>query len=60
MNGNYTVSFTGANLTITPAPLTITATDTTKVYGSPVPTLTASYSGFVNNDDPPAWSHPRA
>ena len=30
--------------------LTITASSTSKVYGAPVPTLTAAYSGFVNGD----------
>jgi hypothetical protein len=30
--------------------LTITADNQTKVYGDPLPTLTASYSGFVNGD----------
>ena len=37
-------------LTVTPAPLTITADNQTKVYGAALPTLTASYSGFVNGD----------
>src|SRR6185437_3126632 len=41
----------GANdLVVTPAPLTITADDQTKVYGAALPTLPASYSGFVNGD----------
>ena len=31
-------------------PLTITADNQTKVYGAALPTLTASYSGFVNGD----------
>jgi filamentous hemagglutinin family protein len=39
-----------AALTITPASLTITANDQTKVYGAAVPTLTDSYSGLVNGD----------
>ena len=30
--------------------LTITADNQTKVYGATLPTLTASYSGFVNGD----------
>jgi hypothetical protein len=38
-------------LTVTTAPLTITAVDKSKVYGAALPTLTASYSGFVNSDD---------
>jgi hypothetical protein len=37
-------------LTVTPASLTITADSKTKVYGAALPTLTASYSGFVNGD----------
>ena len=30
--------------------MTITANNQTKVYGAALPTLTASYSGFVNGD----------
>ena len=37
-------------LTITPVALTITANNQTKVYGAALPTLTASYAGFVNGD----------
>src|SRR5262249_6259056 len=48
--GDYTITFTGANLSVTPAPLTITAGNASKVYGAPVPPLTVSYSGFVNGD----------
>ena len=39
-------------LNITQAPLTITADNQSKVYGAELPTLTASYSGFVNGDTP--------
>ncbi|NCD67744.1 MBG domain-containing protein, partial [Mucilaginibacter agri] len=39
-------------LTVTPASLTITADNQTKVYGAAVPALTASYAGFVNGDTP--------
>ena len=35
---------------VTPATLTITAENQTKIYGAAVPLLTASYSGFVNGD----------
>ena len=38
------------SFTVTTAPLTITANNQTKVYGAALPTLTASYSGFVNGD----------
>jgi hypothetical protein len=34
------------------APLTVTARDSTKVYGSPNPAFTASYSGFVLGQGP--------
>ena len=58
--GDVTASFAGDvnfdpsngsnDLTVTPAPLTITADNQTKVYGAALPTLTASYTGFVNGD----------
>ncbi len=35
---------------VTPAPLTITAYNKTKVYGAPLPMFTMSYSGYVNGD----------
>ena len=34
---NYTISFTGSTLTITPAPLTVAANPQTKVYGTAIP-----------------------
>ncbi len=37
---------------LTPAPLTITADNKSKVYGETNPVLTVTYSGFVNNDGP--------
>ncbi|OYV74139.1 MAG: hypothetical protein B7Z74_02775, partial [Deltaproteobacteria bacterium 21-66-5] len=40
----------GVTVTVAPAPLTITADAESKVYGAALPTLTASYSGFVNGD----------
>ena len=33
-----------------PAPLTIRANDQTMILGASLPTLTVSYTGFVNND----------
>lgn len=47
---NYSISYVAGVLTVTPAPLTITAADKTKVYGSANPTLTASYAGLVAGD----------
>jgi hypothetical protein len=50
-DSNYTISYAaGGNLTINKAPLTITANNQTMSYGGTMPTLTASYSGFVNGD----------
>jgi hypothetical protein len=49
---NYAISFVAGSLAVTPAPLTITAEDKTKVYGAAAPVLTANYAGFVNGDTP--------
>jgi len=37
---------------VNPAPLIVIADDKTKIFGDPLPVLTASYSGFVNGDGP--------
>ena len=50
VDSDYTISYASGTLTITPVALTITAGNQTKVYGAAVPTLTASYTGFVNGD----------
>ena len=58
-SGNYildSVSTTTAN--ITKAPLTITAVDNTKVYGTANPILTANYAGFVNSETSSVLSTP--
>ncbi len=47
---NYAIDFVPGTLTIAPAPLSIAANNVTADFGSPVPTLTASYVGFVNGD----------
>ncbi len=48
---NYTISYVNGTFTITPAALTITANNASMTYGGPVPSLSASYSGFVNGDN---------
>ena len=53
---NYLITFAAGNLTVTPALLTVTANDASKVYGQPNPVFSASFSGFVNGDGPPALS----
>jgi len=40
LSSNYTLTYVGANLTITPRPVTITADATSKTYGDPDPALT--------------------
>ncbi len=53
---NYTVIYQAANLTITNAPLKITADNKTRVQGTANPLLTASYAGFVYSDNNTALS----
>ena len=45
-----TIDYVTGTQTVTPAPLTITADDKTKVYGAPDPAYTASFDGLVNRD----------
>jgi hypothetical protein len=46
----YAIAYTSApnDFTVTPAALTVTASSGTMTYGSPVPSITAAYKGFVN------------
>ncbi len=55
---SYLSVTTNVSITVTQAPLTITANNTNAVYGSAIPTLTASYSGFVNGDTASSLSTP--
>ena len=50
VDADYTFTYVPGTLTVTAAPLTITANNRTNVYGNALPTLTASYVGFVNSD----------
>ncbi|MCC8424742.1 MBG domain-containing protein, partial [Mucilaginibacter sp. UR6-11] len=50
MDSDYTISYAPGTLTIGKAQLTITADNQSKAYGDAVPTLTASYAGFVNGE----------
>jgi MBG domain (YGX type) len=56
---DYSISYVAGTLTVTPAGLTITANNQTKVYGAGLPTLTASFSGFVNGDTSASLTHAR-
>jgi hypothetical protein len=55
---NYRFNLVGSALTVTPAPLTITANSATKVYGAALPAMSASYSGFVNGDSAASLTTP--
>ena len=50
-NANYLAApAVSRTITVNPVCLTITASSTSVVYGAPVPTITATYSGFVNGE----------
>ena len=55
---NYSITYVAGTLSVTPAPLTITADNKTKDYGMPLPELTASYAGWVNGDTPASLATP--
>jgi 6-phosphogluconolactonase (cycloisomerase 2 family) len=48
---NYAVSLTNGTLTITQVPLTVTANNTSRVYGDPNPAFTGTITGLVNGDN---------
>ncbi len=49
-SSDYTVSYTNGSASITPATLTVTPDNQVEPYGTALPALTASYSGYVNGD----------
>ena len=55
---NYTFSYVAGTLTITPATLTVTASNASKAYGAALPTLTPTYSGFAGTDNAASLSTP--
>ena len=52
-SGNYSFNFINGQLTIDKAVLTITANNASRVFGSPNPAFSGSYSGFVNGESLP-------
>src|SRR5208282_2552308 len=50
VDSNYTISYVAGAVTVDSASLSITASSASMTYGGTVPTITASYSGFVNGD----------
>ena len=50
VGANYSISYIAGRMTVTAAPLTITASTNTMPYGGPVPLITPSFTGFLNGD----------
>jgi len=57
-SSRYVIFYVSGTVTINPAPLTITASSATVVYGSALPPVTPIYSGFVNGDTPASLTTP--
>ena len=49
-SSNYAISYVPGTLTVTKAPLTVTAADKTKVYGTANPALDGTITGIKNSD----------
>ena len=49
-DSNYTISYVVGEVIVGPAPLAVAASSGSMSYGGTVPTISASYSGFVNGD----------
>ena len=56
LDGNYYLSYTGANLTITARDLTVNADPQTKVYGDSDPALTYTHGALFNGDTDSVFS----
>ena len=48
---NYALSLVNGTLTVTQAPLTVTAADAARHYGAPNPAFTGSITGILNSDN---------
>ncbi|MDB5320609.1 MAG: sdrD 1 [Phycisphaerales bacterium] len=59
-SSNYAINYVDGVLTINKASLTVTADDQSNVYGAAVPTLTATYRGFVNGGSAASLTAPAA
>jgi hypothetical protein len=49
---NYSIVYVTGTTTVNPAPLTITASTASQIFGGLVPTILPGYSGFVAGDTP--------
>ena len=48
IDANYTITYTSGTVTVSPAPLTVTAGNVTMTFGAAVPALTWTIGGFAN------------
>jgi hypothetical protein len=48
---NYTITYVDGTLSVTPAPLLVTADNNSRAYGQTNPIFTATIAGFVNAED---------
>ncbi len=55
---NYAISYGAGSVTIAKAPLTITSSSGTMIYGGSVPGITPGYTGFVNGDNASSLTTP--
>lgn len=53
---NYKVTYNYGTLTVVPAPITMTATNATKVYGDANPNFCIIYDGMKNGEKAPTWT----
>lgn len=53
---NYEVTYNYGTLTITKAPITVTANDASRLYGDKNPQFELSYTGLRNNETTPNWT----
>ncbi len=59
-DGSFAFSLGILTQAVAPAPLKITASNASMVYGAPLPALTATYTGLVNGDTPGSLTAPPA
>jgi sugar lactone lactonase YvrE len=57
-DADYAISYADGGFTVTPAPLTITPSSPSMVYGAAVPAIAPSYAGFVAGDTPASLGTP--
>ena len=55
---NYTISYAAGTVQVVTAPLLVAASSPAMTYGGTVPTITPSYSGFVNGDNASSLTTP--